>query len=68
MNLHLTINSRLVDSTPINPDDRWDKEYIEAKKDVLRSKHQEALKEQKAAVEFYVDPAGEEGGRNIPPT
>ena len=56
MNLHLTIESKLVDSISIDPLRRRDSSYIEKMKLVLKDKHQHLLQETASIGEFYLDP------------
>lgn len=56
MNLHLTINQKLIDSIPIDPERREDKEYLEDKKLDLQLRHKQLLDKTQTRAEFYLDP------------
>lgn len=60
MQLHITINGKLIDSIPIDPTERWNKAYLENKKLLLQFKHTAALEQSGAKPEFYTDAFAEE--------
>ena len=60
MQLHLTINGKLIDSIIIDPLRRRDTGYIESKKLDLKSRNQLLLNETSFTPEFYTDPFHEE--------
>ena len=59
MQLHLTINGKLVDSVQIEQQRRRDPEYLENKKMFLRFRNQQRLNQSQTDGEFYLDPVQE---------
>jgi hypothetical protein len=55
MNLHLTIQSKFVDSIAIDPQRRKDNAYIDNMKQVLINKHQHLLDEAATSAHFFLD-------------
>lgn len=56
MQLHLTINQRLVDSIKIDPARREDKSYLERMKAILLKRYEELQEVRAWAIGFYLDP------------